>query len=68
MNFNTFVAMKKYKGKNIRVSDEVHTSLTAYLPKKFSITGWTEEAINEKIQRERLLDIPTNQRQKKEKL
>jgi hypothetical protein len=43
----------KYKGKNIRVSDEHHSKVVSHIPKKTTVGGWVEEAIDEKIERER---------------
>jgi len=45
----------KYKGKNIRVSDEHHQKLVDNLPKKTNYGGWVEEAIDEKLEREKTL-------------
>ena len=43
----------KYKGKNIRVSDEHHTKVTESIKKKEKMGAWVEEAIDEKIEREK---------------
>lgn len=45
--------MTKYKGKNIRVSDSTHKKLITELPAKVKIGAFVEEAIDEKIERER---------------
>ncbi len=42
----------KYKGKNIRVSDDHHAKIVSHIPKKVTVGGWVEEAIDEKIERE----------------
>lgn len=44
--------MKKYKGKNIRVSDEAHQLAVEHCGEKVKIGQWTGEAIREKIERE----------------
>lgn len=43
----------KYKGKNIRVSEESHQRLSTELPKKTIIGAWVDEAIAEKFAREK---------------
>jgi hypothetical protein len=43
----------KYKGKNIRVSDEHHTKVIATVTKKEKIGAWVEDAIDEKIERDK---------------
>lgn len=45
--------MTKYKGKNIRVSDSTHKKLVTELSAKIKIGAFVEEAIDEKIERER---------------
>ena len=45
--------MNKYKGKNIRVSNECHDGLVEHLPGKVIMGKWVEEAIEEKKERER---------------
>lgn len=48
-------------GTNIRVSTDIHKQLTEHLKKKEKIGAWTDEAILEKIEREKTLEVPTLQ-------
>lgn len=48
---------------NIRVSDKVHKDLVTHLPAKIKIGPWVDEAIIEKIEREKTLQTPTLERQ-----
>lgn len=41
--------MKKYKGKNIRVSDEFHEDLKKYVAPIYKINVFVENAVREKI-------------------
>jgi hypothetical protein len=41
--------MKKYKGKNIRVSDEFHEDLKKYVAPIYKISVFVENAVREKI-------------------
>lgn len=59
--------MTKYKGKNVRISDQHHEKLISQLPKKTNIGGWVEEAIDEKMEREKDHDNIVLQRYGKEK-
>lgn len=43
----------KYKGKNIRVSDEAHAIAVNHCGAKMIIGSWVSEAIKEKAERER---------------
>ena len=52
--------MNKYKGKNIRVSNETHKLAANHCGKKLVLGAWVDEAILEKLQRE---GIPTLERQ-----
>lgn len=43
----------KYKGKNIRVEEEVHKLATDHVGKKIKLGAFTSEAIIEKIEKEK---------------
>lgn len=45
--------MKKYTGKNVRISDDTYDYIRTYLPPHIKISKFAEQAIYEKIQRDR---------------
>ena len=47
------MANTKYKGKNIRVSEEAHKNAVEHCGVKLNLCAWTSEAILEKLERER---------------
>lgn len=50
--------MKKYKGKNIRVSDEFHEDLKKYVAPIYKINVFVENAVREKIKELKLKPEP----------
>lgn len=43
---------------NVRISDEVHADLVKHLPQKIKIGPWVDEAIREKIEKEKAEKLP----------
>jgi len=50
---------------NVRVSNEVHAELVKHLPPKIKIGPWVDEAIKEKIEREKTQENVILERQNK---
>ena len=48
--------MKKYKGKNVRISDEVYDYMVRKISKMYKISKFVEQAIIEKIEKEKLIN------------
>lgn len=59
--------MTKYKGKNIRVTQEAHQQAVDHCGKKLIVGAWVSEAIEEKIIRDQQKDNIVLQRYGKEK-
>ena len=56
---------RKYrKDTAINVSKTAKAAILAHIPKKIKISPWTEEAIYEKIEREKTMGNPVLERQK----
>lgn len=63
--YNIFVlncVMTKYKGKNIRVTEDAHKLATDHCGKKIIMGAWVSDAIIEKIDREKIQDNVVLQR------
>lgn len=50
---------------NVRVSNEIHAELVKHLPPKIKIGPWVDEAIKEKIEREKTQENVILERQNK---
>ena len=52
---------------NVRVSKDVHAALVTHLPPKIKIGQWVDEAIREKIEREKTKENVILERQNTDK-
>lgn len=59
--------MTKYKGKNIRVTEEAHQQAVNHCGKKLIVGAWVSEAIEEKLQRDQEKENVILQRYGKQK-